>query len=474
MISTTQQITDIKSEFEGGISFSIDWYSILRRGAKKMIKKINPETLKRVQPIYAGLSRSLYMFYCPSDVFVPSAIYGNDGIRQYDYVPSKVFHQNEDQKKFTIEYINGARFIVIRHADQRASFEIDAMDAIGTKTGDVTLALNTFNYIQGSGSIQASFTDAGGYFGDSFTAPIDITSYLEGLVLIPFYSTTVEDVASVEFRLETDATNYYTVTSTADSIGDYFKDGWNLARFSLQNATTQGSPDKTSIASWKCYITMKSGKTQTIVVDRITMQLATQFYVEYYSNRVFIDGTTNAWKETPVSGDSINLAEEAAEIFHYECCKLVVQAATYNSVDRLEGFSFKEELRDAYRAYYARFPSSEEPLSYSILPDIELNIEPAAPKGELVDYVGAPPDIYPQLARTSSNETPTGAIDGGNTTYTLAYAPSPTSSLMLYLNGVLQVQGVDYTLSGNVITMTTAIPAGYASLPFVAFYNYVD
>jgi hypothetical protein len=49
-------------------------------------------------------------------------------------------------------------------------------------------------------------------------------------------------------------------------------------------------------------------------------------------------------------------------------------------------------------------------------------------------------------------ETPSGAINGVNTTFTLSQNPSPSTSLDAYRNGVLQTPGVDYTLSGNVIT----------------------
>lgn len=72
----------------------------------------------------------------------------------------------------------------------------------------------------------------------------------------------------------------------------------------------------------------------------------------------------------------------------------------------------------------------------------------------------------------ADNETPGGTINGSNTAFTLAHPPSPTASLMLILNGQFLTQGVDYTLSGDDITMTTAPDAAFASLPFKAFYRY--
>lgn len=69
----------------------------------------------------------------------------------------------------------------------------------------------------------------------------------------------------------------------------------------------------------------------------------------------------------------------------------------------------------------------------------------------------------------ASAETPSGLINGANTTYTLAHTPNPALSLRLFLNGLLQVATVDYTLATATITMTSA-PLTGASL--IAFYRY--
>ncbi|MCC7174343.1 MAG: hypothetical protein IT159_04030 [Bryobacterales bacterium] len=53
-------------------------------------------------------------------------------------------------------------------------------------------------------------------------------------------------------------------------------------------------------------------------------------------------------------------------------------------------------------------------------------------------------------------ETPSGSINGSNRLFTLSEQPSPPQSLLLFRNGVLQRQGLDYTLSGGVITFATA------------------
>lgn len=56
-----------------------------------------------------------------------------------------------------------------------------------------------------------------------------------------------------------------------------------------------------------------------------------------------------------------------------------------------------------------------------------------------------------------ANETPTGAINGSNVTFTLANTPF-TGTVQVYLNGILQDPGAgnDYTISAGTITMLSA------------------
>ena len=57
------------------------------------------------------------------------------------------------------------------------------------------------------------------------------------------------------------------------------------------------------------------------------------------------------------------------------------------------------------------------------------------------------------------NETPTGTINGVNDTFTLSTVPSPSTSLMLFINGQLITQNVDYTLATSTITfVASSIP----------------
>lgn len=70
----------------------------------------------------------------------------------------------------------------------------------------------------------------------------------------------------------------------------------------------------------------------------------------------------------------------------------------------------------------------------------------------------------------ADDETPSGAINGINVTFTLAHGPSPAVSLQLFANGVLQLPaGIDYTLAGSTITFGVAPPGGTS---LKAWYRY--
>ncbi len=69
----------------------------------------------------------------------------------------------------------------------------------------------------------------------------------------------------------------------------------------------------------------------------------------------------------------------------------------------------------------------------------------------------------------SDGETPSGVVDGANSIFTLAHAPSPASSLQLYNGIILSPGGTDYTLTGNQISTVSPPSAGSV---LKAWYRY--
>jgi hypothetical protein len=64
-----------------------------------------------------------------------------------------------------------------------------------------------------------------------------------------------------------------------------------------------------------------------------------------------------------------------------------------------------------------------------------------------------------QAASFVDGDSPTGIVDGANGSFTLSGTPTPSTSLAVYRNGILQKAGQDFSVSGAAITfVTVAVP----------------
>jgi hypothetical protein len=68
---------------------------------------------------------------------------------------------------------------------------------------------------------------------------------------------------------------------------------------------------------------------------------------------------------------------------------------------------------------------------------------------------GSSPGFVKKLAEDVYNEIPTGEINGSNLTFELEYSPI-LGSEHVYLNGLVQRRGIDYTITDNYINLAMA------------------
>ena len=90
---------------------------------------------------------------------------------------------------------------------------------------------------------------------------------------------------------------------------------------------------------------------------------------------------------------------------------------------------------------------------------ITMNYAPSAESALVASYKYT---ITQQTSSINWTEVPSGEADGANFTFSVANTPIPSSSLMFFVNGVLQKQGAldDYTVTGNSIFMNYAPNSG--------------
>lgn len=93
-------------------------------------------------------------------------------------------------------------------------------------------------------------------------------------------------------------------------------------------------------------------------------------------------------------------------------------------------------------------PNWQVPLNYDInLLDLIFRGMYTVPALSVVNFIIT--NIGQQIANSFVNEVPTGVLPGNS--YTLSFAPSVLFAF--YWNGLFQTPGVDYSISGNVITL---------------------
>lgn len=369
MFTTYEQAqADIKEKFEGGISFNLDWSTLSKEGARALRRKISPATIKRRVPVYGGVSVDLPVYTCPTDVHTPAELYpakNLTGDRSFDHTAPDSFFREDRYNKYTIDHINGIPFIY-------ADLEIGQSAALLTATDDtaftgVSLTATLRNFLTQTRGLYGTFTDAAYGSTWTFATAKDLTNYLRGVVLIPFEAATnVAQVASISIILYTDDSNYYTISTTNDVIGNTFTSGWNFARLDMATAVATGSPTIANITKAQLEIPQTTGTSQEITIDNISIHQTEAAFLEYYSNKNFRNAA-GTWIEAPTADtDVVLFTDEAYDVWQYEVANLIVQNATYDGIDSREATRIQNQLDGAYSAYLMKFPSMQKPVSYNI------------------------------------------------------------------------------------------------------------
>lgn len=392
MNTKTTLVAQIQEKFEGGASFSLNWDYVLKEGAQAMLQNISPKSLIFKTSIYGGFIDDNFVYYCPSDVGAPLGIFDKLKRLKFDYVAPRIFEEltarGTSQKLFTIETINGEKFIMINSKEATGILVVnDFDDASEITNGNVTVATNTYDYVSGSSSIQGTFTDTLNEIGADFDTAQDITDFLYGVGIVRMKLTDETNISSIKLILKTTDANYWTITAT--TAMDYLIKGWNTVRFSISDRVATGSPVATNITEWALQITMETGETQLIILDQLTLCSSSMYNFKYASNKIFLDHATLERKnETDNVGDLINLEDDEYEIYKYECCRIVCQQSTTANAKSIETSKFDSELGRKYSLYFAKNPSNEMPISYNQSPDIAQSqdfVSSYNSRGELTD-----------------------------------------------------------------------------------------
>ena len=230
----------------------------------------------------------------------------------------------------------------------------------------------------------------------------------------------------------------------------YKADGSPFQGVLMINWRSFEGPETSNIPTNSLTVQVRDGRLYTKLAPTTTAPTAA-----YYSVRYVTAGSVQFTELWSVPGSGTSLRVRDVRIDWPPSTTAMIAPETDIAISDVEGLSEALDLRALKGQGYS--PSRAAVIGPAGA------LEGAA--GELTDCIrvngtaGACGSAGVSEIEFVDAEVPAGAIDGSNGAFTLAGGPSPAPSLMLFRNGLLQRQGLDYNLSGAAIAFVgAAIP----------------
>lgn len=245
--------------------------------------------------------------------------------RSGDYQPTEVRYGNQ-RELYTVSFddLSMIRRMLIsapQYGTNQVLSTLDSLTAGGglwTSFGDAfNVDVDTGNYVRGNGSIGFDIDGAAGTTAGIYNATLtafDISNFLgeQNSVFMYAYFSNVENITNITLRLGNNASNYYQMVVTATHFNTVFKTGWNLLRFDIQDLTTVGTVDATSMNYIAAFMTKDAAKVNEsgFNFDNIVIASGTQMNLRYYSKYPW-QSQAGVWKEnSDESDDFLNVESD--------------------------------------------------------------------------------------------------------------------------------------------------------------------
>lgn len=177
-------------------------------------------------------------------------------------------------------------------------------------SNNTTMAVTNFSIAETSSGVGV------GYLENSTMTAVDLStvedqSYFFTWVYIPNAS----NLTSVNLRIGSSSSDYWSLTTTQTQQGTAFVNGWNLCQFPWSSMISTGSPDSSSIDYARITLTI-SGAMVGCLLNGLDSILGTVLSYSYYSKYLFRDAVTGAFQETVTDGSNlINLDTETFNLY---------------------------------------------------------------------------------------------------------------------------------------------------------------
>lgn len=376
---------------KGSLNQTSDIFGAAEEGVRAMLARIYPPELERSAFIEQALYNHVNRYIVPEDMngdmvismkSLPGRHVVGNWLNPLTQIPSEYFGQGVSQDQYgfggryyggnggndwgnmfrsnsiAIQNENGIKFILLpdmNSGDARLINKIESLTENGswnTYGNIVNLRNDPLRYIGGNGSLAFDFNSSGttGALENYTMQSVDLYDFVGvGANFLWFDITDWQQVISAKLIWASSLTDWYEYTVTAPHDNNQFVDGWNLLRFPFQNMTTIGTPNPRAINRIRIEFQTTGMPQINCHVNSLISRKGRVYLVNYYSAYCFRDSQTNAWKQSPTSGnDIINLEQDAYEILLKETADALTQENTGNfksgGVTTADHIQFRQKL----------------------------------------------------------------------------------------------------------------------------------
>lgn len=318
-------------------------FSVFREAASNMLSEIDPYETVRLHRF--DLFSDVTEYAPPADLKGKKLIdpAPQDGERGEDFTQTftKEFRRDRRDYKVSVEFVDGSKVLKARAPGRGTSLAVDKTDAVGSWVaagGATGLEIDTDLRLGDSDTLRADLGATGGYLENTAIDSVDLSAHEDSSsffrkVYIPSGASTI---TSITLLIGSSSGAYWSIIGQAH-FGSY-KDGVNLVRFDWADAVQTLTPDSTAV-DYERLIFVTTAAIADVRIGPLSSKLPTPYETPYYSNRIFLNGTT--WLETPTDeDDQVVLEKEAENIFFYECCRLIAEDLSLDT----EATKFEKKL----------------------------------------------------------------------------------------------------------------------------------
>jgi len=367
--------SDFKSRVNGGIQGKVDMLISAQDTLNEAVRTVKTEmkmrSHKRKAELVPNLFSEIYEYTCPTDleglsiIDIPAQSTREDG--EFNLVPPEQFRRDRKKGDIAIDDYNGSRILLIDSSvvDWTSKFISTTSLSDWTAFGDgENLVLNTYDYINPSSSIEFDISSAGGttagIYADAFGTE-NLSEYItsDGAVFVNARLTSATNVTNMKLRLGTSSGAYYEFTTTTQSDGTAFQNGWNTLRFSMLSPTTTGSPDSADIQYVAVYMTKTAGKVseQGYLINGMTAKRGKHHNVHYYTKYGWKDNAGAYKQNSTISTDYLLADEDEYDIFVAKARMLAAIELDFQEVNIAR---LGKQYNDLVERYTVLNPSEEK------------------------------------------------------------------------------------------------------------------